>query len=72
MEYLHRILYIVAKKRGVYKGRQRIEVDTDTFTKVYDEWKQGNITARAAMQKLGLSANTFYRRVKEYEEETKV
>lgn len=57
-----------AKKRGVYKGRQRIEVDTDTFTKVYDEWKQGNITARAAMQKLGLSANTFYRRVKEYEE----
>ena len=57
-----------AKKRGVYKGRQRIEVDTDTFTKVYDEWKQGNITARTAMQKLGLSANTFYRRVKEYEE----
>lgn len=61
-----------AKKRGVYKGRQRIEVDTDTFKCVYDEWKQGNITARTAMQKLGLSANTFYRRVKEYEEETKV
>ena len=57
-----------AKKRGVYKGRQRIEVDTDTFKYVYDEWKQGNITARTAMQKLGLSANTFYRRVKEYEE----
>lgn len=56
-----------AKKRGVYKGRQRIEVDTDTFKRVYDDWKQGNITARAAMQKLGLSANTFYRRVKEYE-----
>lgn len=57
-----------AKKRGVYKGRQRIEVDTDTLKCVYDEWKQGNITARTAMQKLGLSANTFYRRVKEYEE----
>lgn len=57
-----------AKKRGVYKGRQRIEVDTDTFKYVYDEWKQGNITARTAMQKLGLSANTFYRRVKEHEE----
>ena len=57
-----------AKKRGVYKGRQRIEVDTDTFKCVYDDWKQGKITARTAMQKLGLSANTFYRRVKEYEE----
>lgn len=61
-----------AKKRGAYKGRQRIEVDTDTFTKVYDEWKQGNITARTAMQRLGLSANTFYRRVKEHEEKIKV
>lgn len=61
-----------AKKRGVYKGRQRIEVDTDTFKRVYDDWKKGNITARAAMQKLGLSANTFYRRVKEFEKETKV
>lgn len=61
-----------AKKKGVYKGRKKIEVDADTFKCVYDDWKQGNITARAAMQKLELSANTFYRRVKEFEKETKV
>ena len=42
--------------------------NTISYKYVYDEWKQGNITARTAMQKLGLSANTFYRRVKEHEE----
>jgi len=29
-------------------------------------WREGKITATAAMKKLGLKPNTFYRRVKKY------
>ena len=57
----------VAKASGVYKGRQPIEVDTRTFENIYKAWKAQDITAKKAMQKLGLKPNTFYRRVKEFE-----
>jgi len=60
---------IEAKKaRGEYKGRQPIEVDKTQFEQEYKLWKSGQITATAAMTHLGLKPNTFYRRVKEYEE----
>lgn len=60
---------IEAKKaRGEYKGRQPIEVDKAQFEQEYKLWKSGQITATAAMTHLGLKPNTFYRRVKEYEE----
>lgn len=60
---------IEAKKaRGEYKGRQPIEVDKTQFEQEYKLWKSGQITATAAMAHLGLKPNTFYRRVKEYEE----
>ncbi|MCD3211806.1 recombinase family protein [Clostridium botulinum C/D] len=57
----------IAKKKGVYKGRKKIEVD-DNFAEIYDKWKAGKITAIKAMEMLGLKRNTFYRRVKEHEE----
>lgn len=57
----------VAKSKGVYKGRQAIEVDTKAFESIYKTWKAGEITAKKAMQKLDLKPNTFYRRVKEFE-----
>jgi len=56
-----------AKKRGVYKGRTRIELDPVKFANVYKEWKAGKITAKTAQKFLGLAPRTFYRRVKEYE-----
>lgn len=56
----------IAKKKGVYKGRKKIEVD-DTFDKAYKQWKAGEITAVKAMELTGLKRNTFYRRVAEYE-----
>ncbi|WP_303796905.1 hypothetical protein [Ruminococcus flavefaciens] len=31
------------------------------------QWKSKNITGRDFMRRMGLSANTFYRRVREYE-----
>lgn len=57
----------IAKEKGIYKGRKKIEVD-DTFKKAYDQWKNNEITATKAMELTGLKRNTFYRRVAEYEE----
>lgn len=56
----------IAKAKGVYKGRKKIETN-DNFEEVYSTWKNGDITAVKAMEVLGLKKNTFYRRVKEYE-----
>jgi len=55
----------IAKQKGVYKGRKKIE--NDKLAKIYKEWKANNITAVRAMELLGMKRNTFYRRVAEYE-----
>ncbi|MDD3569504.1 MAG: recombinase family protein [Lachnospiraceae bacterium] len=52
-----------AKNQGKYLGRKRIE--SPDFQKVYGRWRKGEITARKAMDILGMKKNTFYRRVKE-------
>lgn len=56
-----------AKKRGVYKGRKPIALDAAKFKDVYKDWKANKITAISAYKKLGLSASSWYRRVKDYE-----
>lgn len=58
----------IAKAQGKYKGRKRIATDEALFVEQYRAWKDGKQTAVAAMQALGMKANTFYRRVKEYEQ----
>ena len=55
----------IAKSLGKYKGRKPIEVEN--FPDIYTQWKNGEITARKAMELLNIKANTFYRRVKQYE-----
>src|SRR5699024_5413484 len=57
----------IAKENGVKFGRKKQEID-DTFRAVYPEWKQSKITAVEAMRRVGMKSNTFYRRIKEYEE----
>ncbi len=62
----------IAKAEGRYtgdqhKGRQKIMPDEVKFDEVYRRWKAGGITARKAMADLGMKPNTFYRRVKEFE-----
>ena len=56
------------KERGEYRGREPIKVDESSFKQEYNLWKEGKITAKTAMAHLGLKPNTFYRRVKEYED----
>ena len=56
-----------AKKAGKYKGRKPIDVDTLKFKALYAEWKSGRITAVKMQKQLGITAPTFYRRVKVYE-----
>ena len=57
----------IAKSKGVYKGRKPIQIDNEQFVIIYTRWKANEITARKAMLELNIKANTFYRRVKEYE-----
>ena len=57
----------IAKAQGKYTGRKPIPIDWDKFGRLYGEWKAKNITGRDFMRKMGLTANTFYRRIREYE-----
>lgn len=57
-----------AKAEGKYKGRQPIAIDDAAFAREVKAWRAGEQTATAAMNKLGLKPNTFYRRVKEHEQ----
>lgn len=50
-----------------YPGGARIQVDQKEFEREYKAWKAGKQTAVAAMKKLNLKPNTFYRRVADYE-----
>lgn len=55
----------IAKEKGIYKGRVPVKFDEAAMRKACSSWRAGEITAREAMQKVGLKPNTFYRRVKE-------
>lgn len=57
----------IALKNGVQFGRKKIELG-ENFKEVYIQWKSKNITAKKAMELLNMKSNTFYRRVKEFEE----
>ena len=55
----------IAKSDGKYKGRKPVDVDEKLFRTVCKKWRNGQMTATAAMKEVGLKPNTFYRRVKE-------
>ena len=57
----------IAKAQGKYKGRQPLPIDWIKFGQLYEQWKSGAITAVWFQKEMGLRANTFYRRLKEYE-----
>lgn len=58
---------LVDKASGKDLGRPSLP-RPDVFPDLYREWKAGNITARAAMDRMGMKKTRFYRSVREYEE----
>lgn len=58
-----------AKRRGVRFGCQKQPLPNE-FEKYYEMWKMGEITLREAAKDLSMSYATFYRRCKEYDEES--
>ena len=57
----------LAKARGKHMGRPKKNIDK-AFIDVYLKWRAKDITAVTAMKLLELKPNTFYRRVKEYQQ----
>ena len=57
----------IAKAQGKYTGRKPIPTDWTRFGQLYGEWRAKHITGRDFMRRMNMSANTFYRRVREYE-----
>lgn len=56
-----------AKKRGVYKGRKKIELP-DNYEEVMQKWSKRELTSKKAMQMLGLKSSKFYEFLKDYKE----
>ena len=54
------------QREGIEAARPKLKVP-DTFPEVYEQWKQNNITAKKAIELLGISPSSFYRIVKKYE-----
>ncbi|MCR5605060.1 MAG: recombinase family protein [Lachnospiraceae bacterium] len=55
-----------AKAKGKHLGRPRA-VMPEHFPRIHDEWRQGKITTKQAIEILELKPTTFYRLVKRYE-----
>ena len=56
----------IAKEQNKYKGRKPKDIDKNEFIKMCAEWRQGERTAVSIQKKFSISAQTFYRWVKEY------
>lgn len=58
-----------AKAEGKYKGRKPLQIDRHLLKTIHKQWYNNEITTAHAMRVLGVSRNTFYRRMWDYEEE---
>lgn len=58
----------IAKIKGKYKGRKRIDFPSD-WEEVYNKYKCREITGVKAMEMLNLKKNTFYNLIKKWEKE---
>ena len=57
-----------AKAAGKYKGRQPIALNEDLVKSVHEQWYKNEITTSYAIKQLGVSRNTLYRRMWDYED----
>lgn len=56
----------IAKAKGVKFGRPSIEFPNN-FKTIYNDWKNGKITAVESYRQLGIKKTSFYKMVKRYE-----
>ena len=54
----------IAKRKGKYKGRKPVEKPAN-WDKVITDYKLRKITAKSAMEQLGLKTSTFYKFLKQ-------
>ncbi|MFE6170189.1 recombinase family protein [Viridibacillus arvi] len=60
-----------ARRRGKHLGRPKVRLTEELvkqFNQLYPRWKNGELTAVALMKEMGLKRNTFYNKVKLYEQ----
>lgn len=57
-----------AKEAGKYTGRKPIEVNEELLKEIHNQWYKSEITTAHAIKRMGVSRNTFYRRMWEYED----
>ncbi len=55
----------IAKEQGKYKGRKPKEINEEKFKRMCAEWRAGEITAVSIQREFKITAQTFYRWVKE-------
>lgn len=60
----------IAKAEGRMNGRPRKAVDC--FESVYLDVKEGKLSASEGARQLGISRSTWYRKVREYEDDNKI
>ena len=51
---------------GNYRGRHRIQIDDTKISEIFNRFQRGKMTEAEALEKLGISRSTFYRRLKEH------
>lgn len=56
-----------AKKAGKYQGRKPMEIDKKKFAAMCQEWRAGDRTAVSIQKAFGMTATTFYKKVKAWE-----
>lgn len=56
-----------AKKAGKYQGRKPMEIDKKKFAAACKEWRAGDRTAVSIQKEFGMTATTFYKKVKAWE-----
>ena len=57
----------IAKAEGRMKGRPKKEIDD--FESIYNDVKEGKLSATKAAKQLGISRSSWYRKVKAYEDD---
>ena len=57
-----------AQEKGLYKGRKPIKIDDEAFARIYKRWRvDREITAKKAMELLGVKKDVFYAKAKMFE-----